>query len=540
MRRLNGHNRLFAPLGAAALAVLVLSGCGSSHVEPLAVPSRATPLESIFDPGPQLVTDPAATFGAMRALGADRVRMFVHWNSLAPDPAASRAPSGFDAADPAQYSAKAWAPYDAIVREAAAQRVGIDLTLGGPPPLWASGPGAPQPSQHPQWAPSATDFGAFVRAMGTRYSGHYTPPGASRPLPRVDFWAIWNEPNYGPDLAPQAIDDSKIEVSPRLYRNLVGAAWSALQATGHRHDTIVIGELAPRGITVGNSPGNFSGMVPLRFMRALYCVDQSLQPLQGSAATSRGCPSTPAGSQAFAAANPGLFEISGIAVHPYPQGQVPPNVPAANEPDYADLPALPRLEQLLTRVVHIYGADRELPLYSTEFGYQTNPPEKIEKAVSPDQAAVYLNWSEYISWRDPYILSYDQYLLTDPATANAQGGFASGLEFKDGTRKATYDAYRMPIFLPVTSFAAGHQLEVWGCVRPIRYARPATGTQSVQIQFAAGTGGSFKTIRTVPLSGPGCYFDIAQAFPGTGSVRLAWSYPNGAEIFSRTVNVALR
>jgi hypothetical protein len=522
------------------LALLVLGGCGSSHVVTIAVPSRAVALESIFDPGPQLVTDPAATFGRMRALGADRVRMFVHWNSVAPDPSSSSTPSGFDAADPAEYPATAWAPYDAIIRAAAARRVAIDLTLGGPPPLWASGPGAPQPSQHPQWAPSAADYGAFVRAVGTRYSGHYTPPGATRPLPRVDFWAIWNEPNYGPDLAPQAIDDSTVEVSPRIYRGLVGSAYSALHATGHGRDTIVIGELAPRGITVGNSPGNFSGMVPLRFMRALYCVDLALQPLQGSAATSRGCPATPAGSRGFAAANPGLFEISGIAVHPYPQGQVAPNVPAANEPDYADLPALPRLEHLLSTVAHVYGTHRELPLYSTEFGYQTNPPEKIDKAVNPAQAAIYLNWSEYISWLDPHILSYDQYLLTDPAGANSQGGFASGLEFKDGARKVTYDAYRMPIFLPVTSFSADHELQVWGCVRPIRYGSPRTGSRSVQIQFAAGTSGSFKTVRTVPLNGPGCYFDVGQTFAGTGSVRLAWSYPNGPQIFSRTVKVALR
>ena len=70
---------------------------------------------------------------------------------------------------------------------------------------------------------------------------------------------------------------------------LVAAAWSALAATGHTTatDTILIGETAPRGINTGNHPGNFSGMLPLRFIRAMYCVDSDLKPLRGTAATLR-------------------------------------------------------------------------------------------------------------------------------------------------------------------------------------------------------------------------------------------------------------
>ncbi len=66
-------------------------------------------------------------------------------------------------------------------------------------------------------------------------------------------------------------------------------------------------------------------MVPLRFIRALYCVDESLHPLQGTAATLRGCPATPAASKAFPSEQPGLFHASGFAIHPYPQGQVTPD-----------------------------------------------------------------------------------------------------------------------------------------------------------------------------------------------------------------------
>src|SRR5581483_9406110 len=109
---------------------------------------------------------------------------------------------------------------------------------------------------------------------------------------------------------PQAVNGSTVEVSPALYRRLLDAAWSALQASGHQRDQVLIGEIAPRGQTVGNQPGNFSGMVPLRFIRALYCVDGSLRPLSGTAASERSCPSTSAGSTAFPREHPALFQAA--------------------------------------------------------------------------------------------------------------------------------------------------------------------------------------------------------------------------------------
>ena len=184
-------------------------------------------------------------------------------------------------------------------------------------------------------------------------------------------------------LSPQAIDQSRVEVSPRLYRGLVDAAWSALAATGHRGDTILIGETAPRGITTGNSPGNFSGMVPLRFIRALYCVDTSFTPLSGTAASERGCPPDGAGSRQLRAEHPGLFQASGFADHPYPQGGHPPNVRTPDEPDYADLASIGNLESTLDRAMAAYGVHTQLPIFSTEFGYQTDPPEKIANTTDP-------------------------------------------------------------------------------------------------------------------------------------------------------------
>jgi hypothetical protein len=521
-------------------AVLLIVGCGSQHQQPSPHSSRSS-LESIFEDESLLHADPGGALDVLRHLGVDRVRVYLSWASIAPDAQAPARPAHFDPSDPAAYPAQSLTVFDTIVREAAKRHMGLDFTVGGGAPRWATGRGAPAGAPPGAWKPSASQFGAFVHAIGTRYDGSYKPPGSSTPLPRVDFWSIWNEPNYGPDLAPQAPAPAKAEVAPALYRRLLGAAWSALQATGHGHDTILIGEVAPRGQTLGGLPGDFGGMVPLRFVRALYCVDSSLHQLRGTAALQRGCPATQAQSQQFRSQNPALFQASGFSDHPYPLGGLPPNMRVPDEPDYADLAALPNLEYTLDKAQAAYGADTHFPIYSTEFGYQTNPPETIQRTTAPRIAAYYLNWSEYISWRDPRIRSYDQYLLRDPPGANASGGFATGLQFKNGIPKAMFDAYRTPLYLPLTSGRRGHALEVWGCVRPAPFAGADSGrAQHVKIEFRAASSASFHTVRTLTIADPHCYFDTPVTFDGSGSVRLAWAYPHGPTIHSRVVTITLQ
>lgn len=474
----------------------------------------------------------------MRALGIARIRLYMPWAAIAPAPSARTAPGGFDPADPASYPAANWSFFDRVMRLAGARGIGIDLTIGSPPPLWAAGPGAPPGGPFPQWKPSAAAFGQFVRAVGRRYSGTFVPASSSAPLPRVDFWSVWNEPNYGPDLAPQAIDDSTIETSPALYRHLVDAAWSALDSSGHGRDTILIGEMAPRGLTLGDNPGNFSGMVPLRFIRALYCVDSSGHPLRGSAATARSCPATAGGSARFRSQNPGLFEASGFAIHPYPQG-LPPSVPTPDEPDYADLPKLPQLEALLDSVQARYGSATRFPIYITEYGYKTDPPDTRGGAVSPAVAAAYLNWAEYIAWRDPRVRSWDQYQLADPPRSSGSD-FDTGLQFSGGRPKPSFFAFRMPIFLPVTRARRGASLEVWGCVRPFRYSTRAGAADVVRVQFRGLNEPDFRALETVTVPDRDGYIDTRVRFPSSGLVRLAWSSPGTGELFSRVVPVSLQ
>ncbi|MFL5863518.1 MAG: hypothetical protein ACJ780_22540 [Solirubrobacteraceae bacterium] len=529
------------PLVALAVCALGagLSGCGGSSTEatpaptPAVISHRVGP-ESMFTVGGELFTNPA-NMDLLQRLGIGVVRLDVNWGRVAPDPSSAHKPT-FNGRDPNAYPAMA--PYDALIRGLVARRIGIDLAVIGPPPRWAEGPAAPSPSTQSEWKPDAGAYADWVHAVGTRYSGHFTPSGASRPLPRINFWSVWNEPNIGNNLGPETPHaGSAVEVAPKLYRDLLNGAWGSLRGTGHGHDRILIGELAPAGATFKGAPGQFGAMAPLRFLRALYCVDASYRQLHGTQASERGCPTTAAASAQFVTQNPGLFKAPGFAVHPYSFTSLPPNVRVPNEPDYAELAALPTVEATLDRLQRVYGSKKKFPIWSTEFGYITNPPNP-QYTNTPARAAYYLNWAEYMTWQDPRLKSFDQFLIQDPPGTTV---FATGLMTAAGQLKPAFDAYRMPLYLPVSTTAKGHPLMVWGGVRPApEVSRRTHQEQVVHIQFRTGTSGAFKTIGQVPITNRHGYLEVRQTFPGSGHVRLAWTPPHQSTWYSRTADVTLR
>ena len=534
-----------AAMLAAVLGTLVLAACGgsSSHTtttgpQPGFDPNRTGPMATYTPAQSELIgagVDPGPKLDLLQQLGVRDIHIGIPWNAVAPAPTSRHRPV-FDASSPAGYPAANWAPFDTLVRDIAARHLQLTLAVIPPAPIWATGTGNPSPLSQDVWRPSARAFGQFVRAVGTRYSGHYAAGGGAPVLPRVSHWSVWNEPDQGFQLAPQADRRTDVEQSPAIYRSLVDAAWSALHATGHGSDAVLIGELAPLGRSAPVNPGTNGSMAPLRFLRSLYCVDTGFKPLTGAAATERGCPATAAASAHFAADNPALFQASGFANHPYPQG-LAPNTTTPDENEDTELASTGRLESTLDRLNRVYGSRTKYNIYSTEFGYQTNPPDTQSGVVSPNTAAAWINWAEYITWQDPRQVSYDQYLITDPPT----GTFATGLLADTGKPKPAYFAYRLPLYLPVTSASRGHALVVWGCARPAYYATQQTHhPQRVQVQFAAAGSTRFKTVSTATIVSSHGYFETHTSFPGSGSVRLAWRYPNGGQIFSRTVAVTLR
>jgi hypothetical protein len=547
LRLLSSPSRqLIAGLAVVAVAVIVeivvLSSSSSSSSPPPPPPPRY--LESMFQDDDHLVYTSTAgainTLDRLQRLGVDSLRVTVLWKAIAPAPTASAVPAGFDATNPASYPAAAWAPYDRLVALARARGIAVLLNLTAPGPLWAMARGAPSTRYADHWMPSAAAFGQFVAAVGRRYSGTYTPPGATAPLARVSYWSIWNEPNQPGWLAPQRQSEGG-ELAPALYRDYADTAWTALSRTAHGsgRDTFLIGELAPEGCEPAG-PCAFSGLnapiPPIPFLRALYCVDSSYRPLTGAAAAKVGCPQggDPA---AFVADNPGLFKATGFAHHPYSFFLAPSA--SMSDPNFVPLSDLPRLEHALDAVFGAYGLGRRLGLYLTEYGYETNPPNPF-RGVSPGTQSLYLNQAVYMAWHDPRVRALSQFLLYDSPPdplfkAGTQGywsTFQTGLLYQDGTVKPAYGSYRLPLYVS-DQRASGGEVLAWAMLRPA----PHNSSQQAEVQWQPVSGGTFRTLATVGTHNPNGVLAVHVSVPGSGVLRVAWRSPSGRVYYSRRVGV---
>lgn len=490
-----------------------LFGTGCGLLSTASPASASGNLQSMFeDPSlEQPTTDPqynpTPQFQFLRYLGVNIVRINVAWSQVAPLPNSPTAPP-VNLSSPSSYN---WNWLITDVNTAKRFGMAVDLILTGGAPTWAEGPGASSapPAEQASWEPSASYYGQFVRAAGAQF-------------PSVHFFELWNEANWGPGMAPQYLNSS-VPVAAKYYRDLVNSGWSALQATGHGHDSISIGNLSQEG---SSNVGEFGTSQPLTLMKTLYCLSNSYKPLTGAAASQAGCPGS---TSAFKSANPALFNVTGVGVHPYPYGQ-PPTKTLFPDPNGAEFAEIPQFTRGLDRITKAYGAGKRLSIYNTEYGYATRPNEPKHYIDTPTVAATNLNHAQYLSWKNPRIATYDQYEVVD-----SSGWFRTGLFWYPHTQacpgstpcpKPSFYAYRMPIWLPVTKGKRGHALEVWGQARAAGYARSDIHhAQTVQIQFASRGSGTYRTIKKVRLTSPYGYFDTHVKFPGSGSVRIAWTYP---------------
>jgi hypothetical protein len=467
------------------------------------------------------------TLEQLKALGVDRVKVSVVWTLVVPNPRSTRVPH-FDAANPAAYPPGAWDRYDDLVRDA--QQLGIDVyfQITPPAPAWAVARGKPAQGYPWSFRPNSREYGQFVEAIARRYGGTYVPEGGATPLPRVSYWGIWNEPNEGAWLNPQWRNvgrRGRVLIAPLLYRQLVDAAYGAFRATGHAHDTILIGETASRG-----------WIFPIQFVQALYCVNSHDRPLVGTAASNLGCPRSGSRSQ-FAAKNPGLF-ASEYAHHPY-SFDTPPNKVVA--PGLITLANLGVLERALNGTFATYRKRPRggVPMYLTEWGYKSNPPNPFVK-TSLTQQATWLNQGEYMTWKDGYVKALDQFLFVDdkPRAGARRGSrsywstFQSGLLYANGTEKPAYAAFRIPIWLPSSNHS---HLTVWGELRPADHS----GIQTAVLQYQRRGSTAWTNAETVQTTNSEGFLLNHLSLPGPGNVRLAWTdTAGGATYYSRTAAVS--
>jgi hypothetical protein len=456
---------------------------------------------------------------------------------VAPNPNSSRRPK-FNAADPAAYPSGVWSRWDFLDR--AAHQIGIKLYFQptAPAPNWATPPRALPQGYRYSHDPNAEQYGEFVQAVAKRYGGSFVATdatGTRSPLPRVNYWGIYNEPNIGGWMTPQwktVKGGKKVEASPAIYRRMVDAAWAALVRTGHRHDTILIGETAAYGAF---NKGYGASMDPLIFTRAFYCVGANYRPLKGRAASDVGCPKS-GRRGGFVRAHPALFDATGWAHHPY--DFVNPPSFHRSDPNSASLSNLSRIEVALDRSQRAYHRRGGTPIYITEWGIQSRGPSPYVR-FSQAQQAEYLNQGEYLAWRQSRVPAFAQFLLIDsgPNAHHPTGSkaywatFQSGLLFFGSEKaKPAYAAFELPIWLPRAKH--GPHVPVWAQIRPLNAPRRAT------LQFQARGSTLWTNVAQVSSSNREGFLTTHVSVPSAGGLRLAWTGPGGAVLYSRTARVS--
>lgn len=292
--------------------------------------------------------------------------------------------------------------------------------------------------------PKTKDFGRFVRTTVEHYH-------------QVHLWSLLNEPNLRYFLGIE----SKRNATARDWRGLFVAGQKALRAVpGHRHDKVLLGELAPRATA---NHGTAEG--PLFFVREFFCLNKKLRPYTGRAARSRGCRSFK------------RVTADGFAIHPYTNAAIAP--PNFRDPgDGVSVATIGGLSRILDAAAR-RGRTNRMNVWDTEMGFQSNPPDR--RAPSPAKQAEYVNWSDWIQYRNPRVVAVSQYELDD---AKARPEYNTGLRYYSGKRKPLFYAYRLGIF-PTKSGR--------GFVRVWAQARPG-GAQNVTFRRQAGGRGPFRKV----------------------------------------------
>jgi hypothetical protein len=435
----------------------------------------------------------------LAAIGVDRVRLTAGWSVIAPEPLSPVRPR-FDARDPADYPPEGFGRLDRAVSESrrAGLQVMIDVAFWAP--RWAveRPVGAPE---RQRFRPSPQEFGRFAEAVARRYDGHFEDPATGARLPAVRLFTTWNEPNHSTFLLPQweRRNGRWLPASPHLYRAMHEAAYAAIKRVSGE-DRVLIGGLTSRGST---ERGTARSIPPLLFTRELACVDSRLRPLRRPEC--RGFKP---------------LRADGFAHHPY-SFTTPPDTPSP-DPDSVTMADLPRLSRLLEELYERGRLAQRLPIYITEYGFESDPPDPF-RGVPLETQARWMSQAESIAYARPDVRMFAQFLLRDlgPDRTAARGSrarwrqYQTGLLFPDGRPKPALRAFELPFF----ASRAANGVHAFGQVRP------GTGRQRVAIE-ERGAGDSWKAGPTFSTDGHGFF---VRPLPGPGTYRLRWERAGGEE-----------
>jgi hypothetical protein len=239
---------------------------------------------------------------------------------------------------------------------------------------------------------------------------------AARRYPWVRYWLIWNEPNKRLWLRP---------TRAAIYvQHLLNPGYEAIHAV-LPHARVGGGVTAPRG--------GLGGVPPVVWVHGMAAAHA---------------------------------ELDAYAHHPYPSspGETPSSGGCKNCPSIT----MATLPKLLILVRRSFGPK---PVWLTEYGYQTKPPDDF-LGVPPKRQATMLSLAALRAWRLSRVTMLIQYLYRDEV---ALSRFQTGLVFADDRPKPSLQAFRLPF---AQMARRDFQAVVWG---QIRGGRPGRKTYRLEV-----------------------------------------------------------
>ncbi len=227
---------------------------------------------------------------------------------------------------------------------------------------------------------------------------------AAKEFPWVRMWTAWNEPNTSVFSRP---------VSPSAYvRQVLNPAYASLHQA-NRSNQVAGGVTSPRATP--------SGMSPLAFMAGMRAAHARLD---------------------------------AYAQNPYPAS--PRETPFVDPCRYCRTLTMARLPQIRADVTRYFGSK---PLWLTEYGYQTNPPDRI-LGVSPTKQAQYEAQASLRVWQQAGVTVLIHFLVRDEPEI---GGWQSGFLTIRNALKPSFAGFGLPL---AEVARHGSSVVVWGQVRP--------------------------------------------------------------------------
>jgi hypothetical protein len=242
---------------------------------------------------------------------------------------------------------------------------------------------------------------------------NYAPPhprdfrafarAAATRYPWVRYWLIWNEPNH-----PLWLKPTKAAI---YVQHLLNPGYEGIHAVLHSA-RVGGGVTAPRA--------GLGGVSPVVWIHGMALAHAKLD---------------------------------AYAHHPYPAA--PFETPSGHGCRFCPTITMATIRKLLILVKRYFGSK---PIWLTEYGYQTNPPDQL-LGVPPKRQATELSLAAMRAWRLPRITMLIQFLYRDEVSL---GRFQTGLVFADNKPKPSLQGFKLPF---AEMGRKGTVTSLWGQVR---------------------------------------------------------------------------